>query len=181
MAVEEEYEGGPDRLEEKMAGLDEELAESRAAALRASLADYDLDDEDADLLAGLGAGVVADLEHLPGGTERLRDIDAAAPPRLVAAATTLGNGHVHPRIGPIDPLHHAIHLHQRFRISTPSAIRISAWGGTSPSTVISLSPIVRRKMLKAPAALMPLCTLFFAASGSMNTEIAARPSENTTW
>ena len=33
MAAEEEYEGGPDRLEEKMAGLDEELAESRAAAL----------------------------------------------------------------------------------------------------------------------------------------------------
>ena len=44
MAADDEYEGGPDRLEEKMADLDEELAESRAEALRASLADYDLDD-----------------------------------------------------------------------------------------------------------------------------------------
>ncbi len=56
MAAEDEYEGGPDRLDEKMADLDEELAEARAAALRASLADYDLDDEDAELLAGLTAG-----------------------------------------------------------------------------------------------------------------------------
>ncbi|WP_454137381.1 ribosome biogenesis GTPase Der [Microbacterium paulum] len=67
MAVEEEYEGGPDRLEEKMAGLDEELAESRAAALRASLADYDLDDDDAELLAGFTAGgeIVEMLPALP--------------------------------------------------------------------------------------------------------------------
>lgn len=67
MAADDEYEGGPDRLEEKMADLDEELAESRAEALRASLADYDLDDEDADLLAGLTAGgeVVELLPALP--------------------------------------------------------------------------------------------------------------------
>ncbi len=50
MSAEEEYEGGPDRLEEKLANLDEELAEQRAAGLRASLADYELDDDDADLL-----------------------------------------------------------------------------------------------------------------------------------
>ena len=67
MAAEDEYEGGPDRLEEKMAELDEELAEQRAAALRASLGDYDLDDEDAELLAGLTAGgeVVELLPALP--------------------------------------------------------------------------------------------------------------------
>lgn len=52
MSAEDEYEGGPDRLEEKLANLDEELAEQRAAGLRASLADYELDDEDADLLEG---------------------------------------------------------------------------------------------------------------------------------
>ena len=39
MSAEDEYEGGPDRLEEKLANLDEELAEQRAAGLRASLAD----------------------------------------------------------------------------------------------------------------------------------------------
>ena len=67
MAADDEYEGGPDRLEEKMAGLDEELAESRAAALRASLADYDLDDDDAELLAGFTAGgeIVEMLPALP--------------------------------------------------------------------------------------------------------------------
>ncbi|WP_298744955.1 ribosome biogenesis GTPase Der [uncultured Microbacterium sp.] len=52
MSAEDEYEGGPDRLEEKLANLDEELAEQRAAGLRASLADYELDEEDADLLQG---------------------------------------------------------------------------------------------------------------------------------
>ena len=64
MAVDDEYEGGPDRLEEKMATLDEQLAEQRAAALRASLGDYDLDDEDAELLAGFTAGGEA-VEALP--------------------------------------------------------------------------------------------------------------------
>src|SRR6478672_9951387 len=52
----EEYEGGPDHLEEKLAQRDEELAEQRAASLRAGLADYDLDDEDAELLAGVELG-----------------------------------------------------------------------------------------------------------------------------
>ena len=67
MAADDEYEGGPDRLEEKMAELDEELAESRAEALRASLADYDLDDDDAELLAGFTAGgeIVEMLPALP--------------------------------------------------------------------------------------------------------------------
>ncbi|MDJ1115084.1 ribosome biogenesis GTPase Der [Microbacterium dauci] len=59
-----EYEAGPDQLEEKLANLDEELADQRAEALRASLADYELDDEDADLLAGLTAGGEA-VEILP--------------------------------------------------------------------------------------------------------------------
>ncbi|WP_434811838.1 ribosome biogenesis GTPase Der [Microbacterium sp. bgisy189] len=54
--AEEEYEGGPDQLAEKLAEIDDELADQRAEALRASLADYELDDEDADLLAGLTAG-----------------------------------------------------------------------------------------------------------------------------
>lgn len=57
MTGDDEYEGGPDRLEEKLATLDEELAEQRAAALRASLDDYELDDDDADLLGGIREGV----------------------------------------------------------------------------------------------------------------------------
>ncbi|WOF21957.1 ribosome biogenesis GTPase Der [Microbacterium betulae] len=64
MATENEYEGAPDRLAEKLAELDEELVERRAETLRASLADYELDDEDAALLAGLhdeGDGI----EYLP--------------------------------------------------------------------------------------------------------------------
>ena len=52
----DEYEGGPDHLVERLAEVDEELAEQRAEARRASLADYELDDEDADLLAGLAEG-----------------------------------------------------------------------------------------------------------------------------
>ncbi|WP_261166229.1 ribosome biogenesis GTPase Der [Microbacterium sp. Marseille-Q6965] len=64
MAAEEEYEGGPDRLAERMAELDEELVEARAAALRQSLEDYDLDEEDAALLAGLQAGEDG-IEYLP--------------------------------------------------------------------------------------------------------------------
>lgn len=64
MAAEEEYEGGPDRLAERMAELDEELVEARAAALRQSLEDYDLDEEDAALLAGLQSGVDG-IEYLP--------------------------------------------------------------------------------------------------------------------
>ncbi|MCD2499068.1 ribosome biogenesis GTPase Der [Microbacterium nymphoidis] len=46
----EEYEGGPDQLEEKLASMDEELIEARAATLRSSLEEYDLDEEDAALL-----------------------------------------------------------------------------------------------------------------------------------
>ncbi|SDQ75196.1 ribosome biogenesis GTPase Der [Microbacterium sp. cf332] len=65
--TDDEYEGGPDQLEEKLANLDEQLADQRAAALRASLADYELDEDDADLLAGLTAGgeVVEVLPALP--------------------------------------------------------------------------------------------------------------------
>ena len=52
----EEYEAGPDHLEETLADLDEELAERRAESLRKGLADYELDDEDAALLAGVTMG-----------------------------------------------------------------------------------------------------------------------------
>ncbi|MEH3090383.1 MAG: ribosome biogenesis GTPase Der [Microbacterium arborescens] len=62
--TDDEYEGGPDQLEEKLANLDEQLADQRAATLRASLADYELDEEDARLLAGLTAGGEA-VEVLP--------------------------------------------------------------------------------------------------------------------
>src|SRR5918995_1319324 len=55
-AEEEEYEGGPDQLADKLADLDDELAEQRASALRAGLEDYELDDEDAELLAGVELG-----------------------------------------------------------------------------------------------------------------------------
>jgi GTP-binding protein len=54
--ADEEYEGGPDQLAEKMEQIDEHLAEQRAETLRAGLADYDLDDEDAALLAGITQG-----------------------------------------------------------------------------------------------------------------------------
>lgn len=64
MAAEDEYEGGPDRLAERMAELDEELAEARAATLRQTLEDYDLDEEDAALLAGMGFGEDG-IEYLP--------------------------------------------------------------------------------------------------------------------
>ena len=64
MAGEDEYEGGPDRLAERMAELDEELVEARAATLRQSLDEYDLDDEDAALLAGIQRGEDG-IEFLP--------------------------------------------------------------------------------------------------------------------
>lgn len=64
MGAEDEYEAGPDQLEERLASLDDTLVEQRAAALRASLEDYDLDAEDADLLAGLVEGGDG-IEYLP--------------------------------------------------------------------------------------------------------------------
>src|SRR5690349_2914242 len=60
----EEFETGEDHLAENLADLDEELAEQRAAALRAGLEDYDLDDEDAALLEGLARGEDG-IEYLP--------------------------------------------------------------------------------------------------------------------
>ena len=54
--ADDEYEGGPDQLAEKMEQIDEHLAEQRAETLRAGLADYELDDEDAALLAGITLG-----------------------------------------------------------------------------------------------------------------------------
>ncbi|WP_203135668.1 ribosome biogenesis GTPase Der [Microbacterium sp. JZ31] len=64
MAVEDEYEGKPDRLAERMAELDEELVERRAATLRQGLEDYDLDADDAELLAGVQRGDDG-IEYLP--------------------------------------------------------------------------------------------------------------------
>ncbi|MDX2375671.1 ribosome biogenesis GTPase Der [Microbacterium sp. LRZ72] len=64
MAADEEYEGGPDRLAERMAELDEQLADQRAQTLRASLSDYELDDEDAAVLEGMGIGTDG-IEYLP--------------------------------------------------------------------------------------------------------------------
>ncbi|GGH46014.1 ribosome biogenesis GTPase Der [Microbacterium album] len=64
MAGDDEYEGGPDRLAERMAELDEELIERRAATLRQGLEDYDLDEEDAELLAGVQRGEDG-IEYLP--------------------------------------------------------------------------------------------------------------------
>src|SRR5690606_25206084 len=62
--ADDEYEGGPDDLAEKMADLDEELAEQRADLMRATLADYDLDEDDAHLLDGLALGEDG-IEYLP--------------------------------------------------------------------------------------------------------------------
>jgi GTP-binding protein len=62
--ADEEYDGGSDQLVEKMAELDEELAEQRAELMRASLADYELDEEDAGLLAGVDRGEDG-IEYLP--------------------------------------------------------------------------------------------------------------------
>ncbi|WP_422936254.1 ribosome biogenesis GTPase Der [Sinomonas sp. P47F7] len=51
----EEYEPeGTDEIAEHLAAMDDDEAEQRAAALRAGLEDYELDDEDARLLAGVG-------------------------------------------------------------------------------------------------------------------------------
>jgi GTPase len=62
--TDDEYEGGPDRLAETLAELDDTLADQRAATLRASLSDYELDEEDAALLAA--EGYVEDgVEYLP--------------------------------------------------------------------------------------------------------------------
>ncbi|HEY9307418.1 MAG TPA: GTPase, partial [Microbacterium sp.] len=55
---------GDDHLAENLAALDDDLAEQRAAALRAGLEDYDLDPEDAELLEGLVRGEDG-IEFLP--------------------------------------------------------------------------------------------------------------------
>jgi GTP-binding protein len=64
MAADEEYTAGPDDLEATLADMDDELADQRATALRASLQDYDLDDEDAALLDGPVVGEDG-IEYLP--------------------------------------------------------------------------------------------------------------------
>ncbi|MGF2947645.1 ribosome biogenesis GTPase Der [Microbacterium alcoholitolerans] len=64
MADEEEYEGAPDHLAEKLAEIDEQDAEHRAGVMRATLTDYELEEDDAELLAGLEFGVDA-IEYSP--------------------------------------------------------------------------------------------------------------------
>ncbi|MFS2241740.1 ribosome biogenesis GTPase Der [Microbacterium sp. OR16] len=54
--ADEEYTGAPDDLAEKMASLDEDFAEQRATAMRASLSDYELEEDDAALLEGVALG-----------------------------------------------------------------------------------------------------------------------------
>ncbi len=49
-------EGAVEALAERLADLDDEAAETRAASLRAGLSDYDLDDEDLELLDAASAG-----------------------------------------------------------------------------------------------------------------------------
>jgi GTPase len=56
MSADDEYEGGDDKIAEALADLDEDLAEARADTLRASLSDYELDDDDAELLSGITLG-----------------------------------------------------------------------------------------------------------------------------
>ncbi|MFC7789380.1 ribosome biogenesis GTPase Der [Microbacterium sp. MAHUQ-60] len=62
--ADDDYEGGPDDLAEKMSELDEELAEKRADLMRATLADYDLDEDDAHLLDGVTRGEDG-IEYMP--------------------------------------------------------------------------------------------------------------------
>ncbi len=64
MGAEDEYEGGPDHLADTLAHLDDDLADQRASALRASLSEYELDEADADLLAGVDRGDDG-IEFLP--------------------------------------------------------------------------------------------------------------------
>ncbi|MEE2814473.1 MAG: ribosome biogenesis GTPase Der [Actinomycetota bacterium] len=54
--ADEEYTGAPDDLAEKMASLDEDFAEQRATAMRASHSDYELEEDDAALLEGIALG-----------------------------------------------------------------------------------------------------------------------------
>ena len=60
----QEYEGGDDNLAERLEELDPELVEKRAETLRAGLENYDLEEEDAELLAGFVRGE-HDIEILP--------------------------------------------------------------------------------------------------------------------
>ena len=64
MAAENEYEPGQDHLAERLAEIDDTLAEQRAEALRTSLRDYELEDEDDALLAGVTLGEDG-IEYLP--------------------------------------------------------------------------------------------------------------------
>ncbi len=64
MGAEDDYEGGPDHLADTLAHLDDDLADQRASALRASLSEYELDEADADLLAGVDRGDDG-IEFLP--------------------------------------------------------------------------------------------------------------------
>ncbi|MTE23205.1 MULTISPECIES: ribosome biogenesis GTPase Der [Microbacterium] len=69
MAADNEYDtpdapDAPDALAERLDELDDDLMDQRAATLRESLSDYELDDEDAELLAGITVGEDG-IEYLP--------------------------------------------------------------------------------------------------------------------
>ena len=64
MADEQDYEPGEDRLADRIAELDDELIEARTNALRKSLGDYELDEEDEAILADIDLGRDG-IEYLP--------------------------------------------------------------------------------------------------------------------
>ena len=60
----DEFEAHDDDLAERLAGVDDDLAEQRAAALRSGLEEYELDEEDLDLLELSEEGEDA-IQYLP--------------------------------------------------------------------------------------------------------------------
>ncbi len=66
MNGDDDYDAGPDRMAEHLAELDETLAEQRARALREALEDYDLDVDDAAVLAAGTEGTPPEEQHAAG-------------------------------------------------------------------------------------------------------------------
>ena len=66
MNGDEDYEAGPDRMAERLAEIDEALAEQRARTLREALADYDLDGDDAAVLAAGSEGAPPEERYAAG-------------------------------------------------------------------------------------------------------------------
>ena len=66
MNGDDEYDAGPDRMAERLAQVDDALADQRARALREALADYDLDVDDAAVLAAGSEGVPPEEQSAAG-------------------------------------------------------------------------------------------------------------------